>query len=47
MNIQENKNWILKFDFTTVQVDPGPDWQGYHLNDEQNGFDLNFVNGNK
>ena len=35
----------LIFQYTTVQVDPGPDWKGYHLNEEQNGFDLNLING--
>ncbi len=38
---------FLKFGLTTVQVDPGPDWQGYNLDEEQNGLDLNFVNGFK
>lgn len=38
---------FLKFGLTTVQVDPGPDWKGYNLDDEQNGFDLNIVNGIK
>ncbi len=35
----------LKYIGTTVQVDPGPDWQGYYLNEEQNGIDINLING--
>lgn len=35
----------LRFKRTTLDVDPGPNWKGYHLNDGQNGFDLNVVNG--
>lgn len=27
-----------------IQVDPGPDWKGYYL-DNQNGIDINFING--
>lgn len=38
---------FLKFGSTTVNVDPGPDWQGYNLNEQQNGLDLNFINGIK
>lgn len=36
----------LKFLFNTVQVDPGPDWMGYNL-DEQDGIELNLINGVK
>jgi len=35
---------FLKFQNNTVQVDPGPNWEGYNLNDE-NGIDINIVNG--
>ncbi len=28
----------------TIQVDPGPNWKGYNLY-EQNGIDFNIVNG--
>ena len=37
----------LKFINTTVQVDPGPNWDGYNLNNEQNGIDINLINGIK
>lgn len=33
----------MKFQYHTVQVDPGPDWKGNYLND--NGIDINFING--
>ena len=36
---------LLKFGLTTLQIDPGLNWQGYQLNEEQNGLDLHFVNG--
>jgi hypothetical protein len=36
----------LKFLFNTIQVDPGPDWKGYNL-DEEDGLELNLVNGVK
>ncbi len=36
---------FLKYNNNTIQVDPGPDWQGYNLNKEQNGIDINLVNG--
>lgn len=35
----------LRFQYTTVRVDPGPNWKGYNLNKEQNGIDLNLING--
>jgi len=35
----------LSFQYTTVQVDPGPNWKGYNLNKEQNGIDFNLING--
>jgi len=35
----------MKFLATTIQVDPGPDWKGYNLDEQQNGFDLNIING--
>lgn len=36
---------FLRFQNTNVQVDPGPDWKGYNLDNEQNGIDINFING--
>lgn len=36
---------FLRFQMTTVNVDPGPNWKGYHLNDEQNGVAVNVING--
>jgi hypothetical protein len=35
---------FLKYQFNTIQVDPGPNWKGYYL-DEENGIVLNIVNG--
>ncbi len=35
----------MKFLNTTIQVDPGPNWKGYNLNEEQNGIDFNVING--
>lgn len=35
----------LRFLFTTIQVDPGPNWEGYNLDNEQNGIDINLING--
>ncbi|HLO55295.1 MAG TPA: hypothetical protein VK169_13455 [Saprospiraceae bacterium] len=29
----------------TIQIDPGPDWKGYYLNDGQHGKALSLVNG--
>jgi len=34
---------ILKYQNNTIQVDPGPNWKGYNLY-EQNGIDFNIVN---
>jgi hypothetical protein len=36
----------LKFLFNTIKVDPGPDWKGYNL-DEEDAMELNLVNGIK
>ena len=33
----------MKFQYNTVQVEPGPYWKGDYLND--NGIDINFING--
>ena len=35
---------FLGYQYNTVQVDPGPGWKGYNLN-EQNGIDINIING--
>lgn len=35
---------FLKYQFNTIQVDPGPNWKGYNL-DGENGVDLNIING--
>jgi len=35
---------FLKYQFNTIQVDAGPNWKGYYL-DQENGVDLNIVNG--
>lgn len=32
------------YQFNTVQVDPGPNWKGYHLEGE-NGIDFDVING--
>ena len=34
----------LHFSYNPVQIDPGPNWKGYHLNGE-NGIDLNAIFG--
>ncbi|WP_282038620.1 hypothetical protein [Saccharicrinis aurantiacus] len=34
---------FLKYQYNTVQVDPGENWKGYYLN-EENGVDFNIVN---
>ena len=31
--------------FRATQVDPGPNWLGYYLNDNQNGAEINIING--
>lgn len=38
---------FMNFRYTTVQYDMGPDsdWKGDYLNKEQDGIDLNMVNG--
>ncbi len=35
---------FLKYQNNTVQIDPGPNWKGYNLY-EENGVDLNIING--
>lgn len=35
---------FLKHQFNTIDIDPGPNWKGYYLN-EENGIDFNIVNG--
>lgn len=35
----------LDFKNTTIEIEPGPNWKGFYLNDEQNGIDLNLING--
>lgn len=34
---------FLQYQFYTIRVDPGPNWKGYYL-DEENGIDFNIVN---
>ncbi len=34
----------LHFSYNTVQIEPGPNWKGYYLDDE-NGIDLNAILG--
>jgi len=36
----------MKFIYNTVTVEPGPNWKGYYL-DNQNGFDFSITNGIK
>tara|TARA_B110000114_G_C14925370_1_gene330209 strand:+ start:88 stop:606 length:519 start_codon:yes stop_codon:yes gene_type:complete len=36
---------FLNFKGTIINVDPGPNWKGYNLNEDQNGIDLNVING--
>lgn len=35
---------FLKYRTNTIQIDPGPNWKGYNLY-EENGIDINIVNG--
>jgi hypothetical protein len=35
----------LNFKTRLIDVDPGPNWKGYNLNEEQNGINLNVING--
>jgi hypothetical protein len=35
---------FLNYQFNTIIVDPGPNWRGYNL-DEENGVDFNIING--
>lgn len=37
---------FFKYKYNTIQVDPGPNWKGYYLY-EENGVDLNITNGIK
>ncbi len=37
----------LKFNNTTINVDPGENWKGYYLNEDQNGLTVNLINGIK
>jgi hypothetical protein len=34
----------LLFQYTTVDVDPGPNWKGHSLNEKQNGFAFDIIN---
>ncbi len=38
---------FLKYRYQLVQydLDPGSDWKGYYLDDEQDGIDINLING--
>jgi hypothetical protein len=35
---------FLKYQYNTIDVDPGPNWKGYNL-EEENGINLNIING--
>ncbi len=35
---------LLKYQNNTIQIDPGPDWKGYYLY-EENGIDFSIING--
>lgn len=37
----------LSFNNTTIDVEPGPGWKGYYLDNDQNGIDVNLINGVK
>jgi hypothetical protein len=37
----------LGFQNTTVDIDPGPNWKGYNLDEQQNGLDVSLINGLK
>jgi hypothetical protein len=34
----------LQFQYTIINVDPGPNWRGYNLNENQNGLSLDLIN---
>jgi hypothetical protein len=35
----------LNYRYNYVTVDPGPNWKGYNLDNEENGIDLNIAGG--
>jgi hypothetical protein len=35
----------MNYLFRTITVEPGPNWKGYNLNNWQNGFNFNSING--
>jgi len=35
----------LRFQHTTINVDPSPNWNGYSLNENQNGLSFDVING--
>lgn len=35
----------LKFFVRPIRIDPGPNWGGYNLDENQNGIDVNLING--
>jgi hypothetical protein len=35
----------MNYLFRTITVEPGPNWKGYNLNNRQNGFNFNSING--
>lgn len=37
----------LNFNSTTIDVEPGENWKGYYLNDDQDGLNVNMINGIK
>ena len=49
---QKNITYVKKlevgydlFGIRLITVDPGPNWRGYYLDNNQNGFEINFING--
>ena len=47
-NIAYSKKIEVGYDlfmFRTLIIDPGPNWMGYNLDEDQNGFEVNFING--
>lgn len=35
----------LDYRYTAVQVDPGPNWKGYNLDNNQSGMDIQYIYG--
>jgi len=43
--IKMETGYLYYFDHTITIDSDDPEWKGYNLNDQQNGFDFNVING--